>query len=157
MIYMRAIFVIAALLVTPASALDTNAVVGWADQNCATGTSECSEFASDALKAGGEDYCWNKWAPTLVNCLLYGKNPPHYYKTSFPGPRGSVVVYYDSKGPYHVAISKGDGTTDQHNHNACGENGNWATNYVIAPYGASELAWLASGNSTGNESLHVPK
>lgn len=52
---------------------------------------------------------------------------------------GSVVVYYDNIGPFHVAISRGDGTTDQHNNNRCSEDGNWGNHYVLAPYGSNEL------------------
>jgi len=136
-----------ALWALPAAlALDTNAVVSWADQHCSSGTSECSEFASNALKAGGESTCWDKWAPNFVNCLLYypSASQAHYYKTKLPGPKGSVVVYYDSKGPYHVAISKGDGTCDQHNNNHCSGYCDWGTNYVIAPYGADDKMALNS-------------
>ena len=131
------VVVVATLLGT--NAIDTDAVVRWADANCATGSSECAEFVSDALKAGGETTCWDTWVPNLVNCLAYYYKPAHYYQTSFPGPRGSVVVYYDSTSAYHVAISRGDGTTDQHNANHCGENGGWGNNYVLAAYGSEDF------------------
>jgi hypothetical protein len=161
-------FLLLAACANVVSAFDSEAALAWADKNCAGGVGECSEFASNALKAGGETVCWDKWAPNFVRCLVWNYNPHHYYQTSFPGPKGSVIVYYDhkcTKGdgndvympgfgvtcPFHVAISRGDGTQDQHNPARCGSAGNWATNYVMAAYGsidANGTAVLRPPNTT---------
>lgn len=112
------------------AAYNGNAAVSWADKNCGSGTTECAEFVSNAIKQGGEA-CWNKWAPSLVSCL----KSSGWSQTSLPGPPGSVVVYYDSTSAFHVALSRGDGTCDQHNNDHCGESCNWGSNYVLAPGG----------------------
>merc|ERR1712048_486075 len=109
-----------------------SAAVQWADANCATddGT-ECAEFASNAIKAGGHaNGCFYTWVPDLDNCL---KNNAGWKQTSFPCSKGSVVIWYDGQGPYHAAISRGDGTIDQHNPNRCQTSGSWGSNYCLSP------------------------
>jgi len=155
---------LAMLAVVACSAYNGGSAVSWADNNCASGSSECAEFGilvsaaslalpycellnlhctfavSDSIRQGGSSGCWSTWAPTLVQCLKNGG----WRQTSLPGPAGSVVVYSDSQGPYHVALSRGDGTCDQHNHNDCKVTCGWASNYVLAPPGAKYrliLAW----------------
>merc|ERR1712113_617796 len=61
-------------------------------------------------------------------------------QTSFPCSKGSVVIWTDSQGPYHAAISRGDGTIDQHNPNRCGTSGSWGTQYCLSPPSFTETA-----------------
>merc|ERR1712070_274719 len=112
-----------------------SAAVSYADQNCGSGGGECAEFVSNALKHGGES-CFSTWVPDLDKCLK-GKG---WSKGFFPGGKGSVVIWYDGKGPYHTALSKGNGQIDQHNPYRCGTSGSWGTNYVLNPPGYTELA-----------------
>lgn len=106
--------------------------VSWADAHCGVddGT-ECAEFASNAIKAGGSaSGCFHTYVPDLDNCL---KNNAGWKKTSFPCSKGSVVIWYDSQGPYHAAVSRGDGTIDQHNPGRCATSGSWGSNYCLTP------------------------
>jgi len=106
--------------------------VSWADAHCGTddGT-ECAEFASNAIKAGGSaSGCFHTYVPDLDNCL---KNNAGWKQTSFPCSSGSVVIWTDGTGPYHAAISRGDGTIDQHNPSRCGTSGSWGSNYCLSP------------------------
>merc|ERR1711977_737661 len=64
------------------------------------------------------------------SCL---KKNAGWKQTSFPCSKGSVVIWYDSQGPYHAAISRGDGTIDQHNPNRCQSSGSWGDNYCLTP------------------------
>ena len=101
---------------------------------------------SNALKQGGSQAgCWNTWAPTLVSCLQNNG----WTRTSTYGT-GSVVVHTDSQGVFHVALSRGDGTCDQHNSNRCSQPCNWGTNYVLAPPGGSQSDAVAAPQSTSN-------
>jgi len=120
-----------ALLVSQAGAYNPTAAVKWADQNCAVddGT-ECAEFVSNALSKGGES-CFHTYVPDLDSCLK-GRG---WTQGSFPGHKGAVVIWSDDQGPYHAALSKGDGTIDQHNPSRCGTSGSWGTNYVLNPPG----------------------
>jgi len=122
-----------------------SAAVQWADANCATddGT-ECAEFASNAIKAGGHaNGCFFTWVPDLDNCL---RNNAGWKQTSFPCSKGSVVIWSDSQGPYHAAISRGDGTIDQHNPSRCQTSGSWGSNYCLSP---------PSFTATANETVMV--
>jgi hypothetical protein len=108
-----------------------SAAVSWADSHCSSGSSECAEFASEAIKAGGHaNGCYSTWVPDLDSCL---KKNAGWKQTSFPCSKGSVVIWYDSQGPYHAAISRGDGTIDQHNPNRCQSSGSWGSNYCLSP------------------------
>jgi hypothetical protein len=108
-----------------------SAAVSWADSHCGDGDgTECAEFASNAIKAGGHTMCFNTWVPDLDNCL---KKNAGWKQTSFPCSAGSVVIWYDSQGPSHAAISRGDGTIDQHNPNRCQGSGSWGSNYCLSP------------------------
>merc|ERR1711871_1578464 len=126
---MHASLFVLSLLLNVTYAYNGNTAVSWADSNCGFGSTECAEFVSDAIAQGGFSSCFNKWAPSLVSCL----EQSGWSRTSLPGPPGSVVVYSDSQGPYHVALSRGDGTCDQHNHDDCKVTCNWASNIVLAP------------------------
>jgi hypothetical protein len=109
-----------------------NAAVAWADQHCGDddGT-ECAEFASNAIKAGGTaSGCFKTWVPDLDSCL---RNNAGWKQTSFPCSAGSVVIWSDGQGPYHAAVSRGDGTIDQHNPGRCGTSGSWGNNYCLSP------------------------
>jgi hypothetical protein len=109
-----------------------SAAVSWADSHCSPddGT-ECAEFVSNALKAGGHaNGCFYPYVPDLDNCL---KNNAGWKQTSFPCSKGSVVIWYDNTGPYHTALSRGDGTIDQHNPSRCGTSGSWGSNYCLTP------------------------
>merc|ERR1719310_1945419 len=97
--------------------------------NCNAGGGECAEFVSGALQAGGFKTCFNTWVPTLDSCL----KSHGWRKGTFPGAAGSVVIWTDSEGPYHTALSLGNGNIDQHNPYRCGTNGSWGTNYVLNP------------------------
>merc|ERR1711976_1068151 len=126
-------------------AYNPSAAVQWADANCATddGT-ECAEFASNAIKAGGHaNGCFFTWVPDLDNCL---RNNAGWKQTSFPCSKGSVVIWYDGQGPYHAAISRGDGTIDQHNPSRCQSSGSWGSNYCLSP---------PSFTATANETVMV--
>merc|ERR1711907_71704 len=114
------------------------AAVSWADSHCSSGSSECAEFASEAIKAGGHaNGCWSAWVPDLDSCL---KSNAGWKKTSFPCSKGCVVIWQDNQGPYHAAISRGDGTIDQHNPNRCQSSGSWGDNYCWCPPSFSESA-----------------
>jgi hypothetical protein len=118
-----------------------SAAVSWADSHCSSGSSECAEFASEAIKAGGHaNGCYSTWVPDLDSCL---KKNAGWKQTSFPCSKGSVVIWYDSQGPYHAAISRGDGTIDQHNPNRCQTSGSWGSNYCLSP-----PSFTASANET---------
>merc|ERR1712179_445096 len=108
-----------------------SAAISWSGQHCADGDgTECAEFASNALRAGGHTMCYNTWVPTLDSCL---KNTAGWKQTSFPCSAGCAVVWQDSQGPYHMAMSRGSGVIDQHNPNRCGTSGSWGTNYCLCP------------------------
>jgi hypothetical protein len=110
---------------------DPSAAVAWADANCASGSSECAQFASEAIKAGGHaNGCYSTWVPDLDSCL---KNNAGWKKSSFPCSKGCVVIWQDSQGPYHAAISRGGGSIDQHNPNRCQSSGSWGDNYCWCP------------------------
>jgi hypothetical protein len=119
-----------------------SAAVSWADSHCASddGT-ECAEFVSNALKAGGHaNGCFYKWVPDLDSCL---RNNAGWKQTSFPCSKGSVVIWSDSQGPYHAALSRGDGTIDQHNPSRCQTSGSWGSNYCLSPASFTETAVAA--------------
>jgi hypothetical protein len=105
--------------------------VSWADSHCGDNDgTECAEFASNALKQGGHTMCFKTWVPDLDNCL---RKNAGWKQTSFPCSKGSVVIWSDSQGPYHAAISRGDGTIDQHNPSRCQGSGSWGSNYCLSP------------------------
>lgn len=106
-----------------------SAAVSYANANCNAGGGECAEFVSGALQAGGFKTCFTTWVPTLDSCL----KSHGWRKGTFPGAAGSVVIWTDSEGPYHTALSLGNGNIDQHNPYRCGTSGSWGTNYVLNP------------------------
>jgi hypothetical protein len=125
-----------ALLVSHAGAYNPTAAVSWADQNCGVSDgTECAEFVSNALSKAGES-CFHTYVPDLDSCLKgHG-----WTQGSFPGHKGAVVMWYDAQGPYHAALSRGDGTIDQHNPSRCGTSGSWGSNYVLNPPGTEVKA-----------------
>jgi len=116
---------------SPALTYSPSAAVSWSGQHCNDNDgSQCAEFASNAIKAGGHaNGCWSTYVPTLDTCL---KNAG-WKQTSWPCSAGSVVIWYDNVGPYHAAISRGSGLIDQHNPNRCSSSGSWGTNYCRTP------------------------
>lgn len=113
----------------PSGGYSGQEAVAWADGNCGSGSTECAEFVSDAIKHGGES-CFATWVPTLDSCLK-----GHGWSKGSSGGVGSIVIWYDGKGPYHTAISKGGDKIDQHNPNRCGTSGSWGTHYFLNPPG----------------------
>lgn len=121
----------ASCFVGVAAGYSPSAAISWSGQHCADNDgSECAEFVSNALRAGGHTMCYNTWVPTLDSCL---KKTAGWKQTSFPCSAGCAVVWQDSQGPYHMAMSRGGGVIDQHNPNRCGTSGSWGTNYCLCP------------------------
>jgi len=114
-----------------AAAYSASQAIAWSGSHCgdSDGT-QCAEFASNALRAGGHTMCYNAYVPTLDNCL---KKTAGWQQKSFPCSAGCVVVWTDSQGPYHMAVSRGSGIIDQHNPNRCGTSGSWGSNYCLCP------------------------
>jgi len=121
-----------------ASGYSASNAIAWSGQHCgdSDGT-QCAEFASNALRAGGHTMCWDAYAPTLDNCL---KKTAGWVQKSFPCAAGCAVVWYDSQGPYHFAVSRGNGIIDQHNPNRCSSSGSWGSNYCLCPPSFAEEA-----------------
>merc|ERR1719258_753155 len=79
------------------------------------------------------------WVPDLDSCL---KKNAGWKQTSFPCSKGSVVIWYDNQGGQltHTALSRGDGTIDQHNPSRCGTSGSWGSNYCLTPPSFIEIS-----------------
>lgn len=118
-------------VLTIADAYSPSAAIAWSGQHCSDSDgTECAEFASNALRAGGHTMCYATWVPTLDSCL---KGTAGWKQTSFPCSAGCVVIWYDSQGPMHAAVSRGGGSIDQHNPSRCGTSGSWGSNYCLCP------------------------
>merc|ERR1719498_2085542 len=118
------------LLVT-VDAYSPNAAISWSGQHCSDSDgTECAEFASNALRAGGHTMCYETCVPSLDSCL---RNTAGWKQASFPCSAGCVVIWHDSQGPFHAAVSRGGGSIDQHNPNRCGTSGSWGSNYCLCP------------------------
>ncbi|GAC1352818.1 MAG: hypothetical protein NVSMB1_19530 [Polyangiales bacterium] len=78
---------------------DAGKAVRWADAHVFVGKSECAEFVSDCLHAGGLRGIGSTWAPTL-DVQLQRYSSDHYTgtHTRVRACRGDVAVFYDAQG-----------------------------------------------------------
>lgn len=88
--------------------------------------------------------CWSVNAPALDSCL---RNTAGWKQNSFPCASGCAVVWADSQGPFHFAVSRGGGSIDQHNPSRCQTSGSWGNNYCLCPPSFLEVNASSAGIS----------